>query len=48
MPISAVTRDPTAVAIAVTDDRLVVTLKDGREVAAPLVWFLRLVDATAA
>ncbi|RAI45371.1 DUF2442 domain-containing protein [Rhodoplanes roseus] len=48
MPISAVKRDPTAVAVAVTDDRLVVTLADGREVAAPLVWFPRLVDATAA
>ncbi|MFL9824236.1 DUF2442 domain-containing protein [Rhodoplanes sp. SY1] len=48
MSISAVKRDPTAVAVAVTDDRLVVTLADGREVAAPLVWFPRLVDATAA
>lgn len=48
MSISAVKRDPTAVAVAVTDDRLVVTLADGREVATPLVWFPRLVDATAA
>ncbi|MDC7789502.1 DUF2442 domain-containing protein [Rhodoplanes sp. TEM] len=48
MSISAVKRDPTAVAVTVTDDRLVVTLKDGREVAAPLVWFPRLLDATTA
>jgi hypothetical protein len=46
MPISAVRRDPTAIDVAVTDDRLVVTLADGREVAAPLVWFPRLLDAT--
>lgn len=46
MPISAVKLDPTAVQVSVTDDRLVVTLADGRELAAPLAWFPRLLDAT--
>jgi hypothetical protein len=46
MPISAVKLDPTAVQVSVTDDRLVVTLADGRELAAPLAWFPRLFDAT--
>ena len=46
MPISAVKLDATAVDLAVTDDRLLVTLADGRELAAPLVWFPRLLEAT--
>ena len=46
MPTSAVKLDPTAIDVAVTDDRLVVTLADGRELAAPLTWFPRLLDAT--
>ena len=47
MPISPVKLDATAVDVAVTDDRIVVVLADGRELAAPLAWFPRLVDATA-
>jgi hypothetical protein len=47
MPISAVKLDATAVDASVTDDRIVVVLADGRELAAPLAWFPRLVDATA-
>ncbi len=47
MPISAVRLDATAVDVTVTDDRLVVTLADGRELAAPLAWFPRLLEATA-
>jgi hypothetical protein len=31
----------------VTDERLLVVLADGRELAAPLAWFPRLSDATA-
>jgi len=31
-----------------TNDALVVRLADGREISAPLVWFPRLVAATAA
>jgi hypothetical protein len=46
MPTSAVRFDPTAVDVTVTDDRLVVVLADGRELAAPLAWFPRLAEAT--
>jgi hypothetical protein len=47
MPISAIRFDATAIQVSVTDDRLLVTLADGRELAAPLAWFPRLSDATA-
>jgi Protein of unknown function (DUF2442) len=47
MPISAARVDATAVDVAVTDDRLIVTLADGRELSAPLAWFPRLSEATA-
>ena len=47
MPTSAVRYDATAVDAKVLDDRLVVVLADGRELAAPLAWFPRLLDATA-
>jgi hypothetical protein len=47
MPISAVRVDATAVDVAVMDDRLIVTLADGRELSAPLAWFPRLSEATA-
>jgi Protein of unknown function (DUF2442) len=46
MPTSAVRLDATAVDVAVTDDRLMVVLADGRELAAPLSWFPRLVETT--
>ena len=46
MPISAVKLDATAVDVTVTDERLIVTLADGRELSAPLAWFPRLSDAT--
>jgi hypothetical protein len=38
--------DPTAVDVTVLDYRLVVTLADGRELATPLAWFPRLLEAT--
>jgi hypothetical protein len=47
VPTSAVRYDATAVDAKVLDDRLVVILADGRELAAPLAWFPRLLDATA-
>ena len=47
MPISAVQLDATAVDVTVTDERLIVTLADGRELSAPLAWFPRLSEATA-
>jgi len=46
MSISVVKLDATAVDVTVTDERLIVTLADGRELAAPLVWFPRLSEAT--
>ena len=46
MPTSAVKFDTTVVEVRVTDDRLLVTLADGRELAAPLAWFPRLADAS--
>jgi uncharacterized protein DUF2442 len=46
MPTSALKLDATAVSVTVTDDRLLVVLADGREVAAPLAWFPRLLSAT--
>jgi hypothetical protein len=38
--------DATAVDVTLTDDRLTVTLADGRELAVPLSWFPRLREAT--
>jgi len=46
MSSSSVKLDATAVDVAVTDDQLVVVLADGRELAAPLLWFPRLFEAT--
>jgi hypothetical protein len=46
MPTSAVKFDATALDVAVTDDKLVVVLADGRELSAPLTWFPRLLDAS--
>jgi len=37
---------PRAVAVAVSESQLVVTLADGRELRVPLTWFPRLVNAT--
>ena len=37
-----------AVAVTVPDDRITITLKDGRTIAAPLAWSPRLADATPA
>ncbi len=45
MPTSAVKFDATAVDVRVTDDQLLVVLADGRELAAPLAWFPRLLEA---
>jgi hypothetical protein len=46
MPISAVKLDASAVDVTVTEDQVVIVLADGRELAAPLAWFSRLVEAT--
>ena len=47
MSISTVKVDATAVEVAVKDDHVLVVLADGRELAAPLAWFPRLLDATS-
>ena len=46
MATSAVKYDATAVDVKLMEDRLVVVLADGRELAAPLAWFPRLLDAS--
>jgi hypothetical protein len=35
-----------ATSLRVTDDALIVDLEDGRQVSAPLVWYLRLLHGT--
>ena len=42
----AVNVEPLAVDVRCTDDALRVVLADGREIAVPLVWFPRLLNAT--
>lgn len=39
--------EPRAMDVAVSDDELTVHLVDGRRVSAPLVWYPRLLHATA-
>ncbi len=46
MSTSAVKYDATAIDAKVMDDRLIVILADGRELAAPLAWFPRLLEAS--
>lgn len=48
MPTSVLKVDATAVDVTVTNERLTVTLADGRELAVPLSWFPRLSEATEA
>jgi len=33
--------------VALTEDRLIVDLADGRSISVPLAWFLRLLHATS-
>ena len=46
MSISAVIPDARVAGVRVTDSALVVQLRDGREIRAPLGWFPRLAAAT--
>ena len=46
MSILAVEVESLAVDVSCTEDSLHVILADGREIAAPLVWFPRLQNAT--
>ena len=43
-----VTHEPLVIAVEVSDTALHVVLADGRELSAPLAWFPRLLNATAA
>lgn len=43
---SFLTDIPTATTVKVTGDRLVIELRDGRVIAAPLAWYPRLAAAT--
>lgn len=47
MSILAVEVESLAVDVSCTADSLCVVLADGREIAAPLVWFPRLQNATS-
>jgi len=46
MAISAPKTDERVKAVSVDDDRLTVDLMDGRTIAVPLAWYLRLFNAT--
>ncbi len=47
MPTLVIELDPVATDVSFTPDALRVSLADGRELSAPLLWFPRLRDATA-
>ncbi|MEI9888707.1 MAG: DUF2442 domain-containing protein [Rhizomicrobium sp.] len=47
MAISASVTDPRVQDVQVTDDALLVVLRDGRKVSAPLAWFPKLQAASA-
>jgi hypothetical protein len=47
MPVSAEPTEAVAVDVSCSDDALSVVLDDGRTVSVPLVWFPRLLAATA-
>ena len=46
MAISAIAIDPRVSDVQVSDTTLVVTLRDGRQICAPLSWFPRLLAAS--
>jgi hypothetical protein len=46
MTISAVEIDERVADVQVTDEALIVKLRDGRSISAPLAWFPRLAAAT--
>ena len=48
MSISAVAIDPRVADVSVTEEALIVTLRDGRQIRAPLSWFPRLEAAKPA
>ncbi len=48
MPISAVKIDPRVTTVSFDGGQLLVSLRDGRTISAPLTWFPRLASAKAA
>lgn len=48
MSSSAITTDERVLDVAFTDDALSVSLRDGRVISVPLVWYPRLLNATPA
>ncbi len=47
MSSSAITADERVLDVAFSDDALSVSLRDGRVISVPLVWYPRLLNATA-
>lgn len=48
MSISTINKSNSATALSFTEDKMVILLEDGRELAVPLEWFPRLRDASLA
>jgi hypothetical protein len=48
MSSSAITADERVLDVVVSDDSLSVSLRDGRVISVPLVWYPRLLNATTA
>ena len=46
MSISTINKSKIATAVSFTKDKMIVLLKDGRELSIPLEWFPRLHNAT--
>ncbi|HKP68984.1 MAG TPA: DUF2442 domain-containing protein [Pyrinomonadaceae bacterium] len=46
MSLSSINIQPLAVDVSCNSDKLQVTLADGREIAVPLEWYPRLLEAT--
>ena len=48
MSISEIDTQPRAMKVTVSDDELTVDLVDGRRISVPVVWYPRLLNASAA
>jgi hypothetical protein len=48
MSSSVITTDERVLDVAFSDDALIVSLRDGRVISVPLVWYPRLLNATPA
>lgn len=45
--LASATRLPCVTAISISNERLTISLSDGREISVPMVWYPRLLNATA-